>query len=135
MDILRRLVFWTLFTAIIAYLVYLFLNWIIIVNENFLDKNTIIHGLYVLIFLYYLIFYVLKPVYIKNFKLRNTLIWIFVITSSQSFLANNGPEWIYFADIFSVIWVLLTIIWPTNLLVSQKLKKESQEKKMEVIEV
>jgi hypothetical protein len=30
--------------------------------------------------------------------------------------------------------VLLTILWPTNLLISKKLKKETQDKKMEVIE-
>ncbi len=134
MDILKRSIFGILFTAIIAYLVYLFSNGTIIVNESFLDKNTMVYGLYILIFLYYLVFYILKPTYIKKYKLRNTLIWIFIITSSQSFLANQGAEWIYFADIFTAIWVLLTILWPTNLLVSTKLKKETQDKKMEVIE-
>ncbi len=134
MDILKRSIFGILFTAIIAYLVYLFSNGTIIVNESFLDKNTMVYGLYILIFLYYLVFYVLKPTYIKKYKLRNTLIWIFIITSSQSFLANQGAEGIFFADIFTVIWVLLTILWPTNLLISKKLKKETQDKKMEVIE-
>jgi hypothetical protein len=121
MDILKRSIFGILFTAIVAYLAYLFSNWIIIVNESFLDKNTIIYGLYILIFLYYLVFYVIKPIYIKKYKLRNTLIWIFIITSSQTFLANNGVDWLYFADIFTVIWVLLTIVWPTTLLVSELL--------------
>ena len=134
MDILKRSSFWVLFIAIIVYLSYLFSNWTTIVNEGFLDKNTIIYWLYILIFLYYLIFYVIKPTYIKKYKLRNTLIWIFIITSSQSFLANNGAEWIYFADIFTIIGVFLTIIWPTNILISTKLKKKKQEKKMEIIE-
>jgi len=134
MDILKRSSFWILFIAIIIYLSYLFSNWTIIVNEWFLDKNTIIYWLYVLIFLYYLVFYTIKPTYIKKYKLRNTLIWIFIVTSSQSFLANNGVEWIYFADIFTIIGVFLTIIWPTNLLISTKLQKKKQDKKMEVIE-
>lgn len=135
MDILKKSIFWILFLAILTYLIYLLLIWTIIVNENFLEKNTIIFWLYILIFLYYLIFYVIKPTYIKKYKLRNTLIWIFIITSSQTFLTNNWPEWIYYADIFVVIWVILTILWPTNLLISQKLKKEKQDKRMEVIEV
>jgi hypothetical protein len=49
-------------------------------------------------------------------------------------LANRGIDWIYFADIFTVIGVLLIILWPTNLLIWAKLKKETQNKKMEVIE-
>ena len=134
MDILKRSVFWVLFLAALAYLVYLLSNWTIIVNETFLEKNTIIFGLYILIFLYYLVFYAVKPTYIKKYKLRNTLIWVFMITSSQTFLLNNWPEGVYFWDIFAVIWVFLTILWPTNLLISKKLKKETQDKKMEVIE-
>ncbi len=134
MDILKRSILWIIFVAILAYLVFLFSNGTIIVNESFLDKNTMVFGLYILIFLYYLVFYIIKPTYIKKYKLRNTLIWIFVITSSQTFLWNNGPEWIYFADIFAVVWVFLTLIWPTNLLISKKLEKQKQDKKMEVIE-
>lgn len=135
MDIIKRSSFWVIFWAILVYLVCLLISWTIIVNEKFLDQNYMVYGLYILIFLYYLVFYVIKPTYIKKYKLRNTLIWIFVIVSSQSFLANMWIEKIYYADIFSVIWVFLTIIWPTNILVSKKLKQEKQEKKMEVIEV
>ncbi|HKL44008.1 MAG TPA: hypothetical protein VJ892_01885 [Candidatus Absconditabacterales bacterium] len=134
MDIVKRSIFGILFVAIISYLVYLLTNGTIIVNENFLDKNNIVYGLYILIFLYYIVFYTIKPTYIKRYKLRNTLLGIFVIVSSQTFLANMGSENIYYADILTVIGVFLTIIGPTNLLISKKLKQEKQEKKMEVIE-
>lgn len=135
MEILKKSILALIFLAVISYLVYLITFWVVIVNENFLDQNKIIIGLYILIFLYYLFFYIIKPTYIKKFKLRNTLIWVFVIVSSQSFFLNSGHEWLYFADIFTVIWLFLTIIWPTNLLISKKLKQEKQEKKMEIIEV
>jgi len=135
MEILKKSILALIFLAVISYLVYLITFWVVIVNENFLDQNKIIIGLYILIFLYYLFFYVIKPTYIKKFKLRNTLIWVFIIVSSQSFFLNSGHEWLYFADIFTVIWLFLTIIWPTNLLISKKLKQEKQEKKMEIIEV
>lgn len=134
MDIIKRSIFWIIFIAILTYLIYLLTNWTIIVNEGFLDKNNVVYWLYILIFLYYLVFYIIKPTYIKKYKLRNTLLWLFIIVSSQTFLANIWSENIYYADIFTVIWVFLTIIWPTNLLISKKLKKEKQEKKMEVIE-
>jgi hypothetical protein len=135
MEIFKRSIFGLVFLSLIFYLFYLFFNWIIVVNESFLDQNNIIIWLYILIFLYYLVFYVIKPTYIKKFKLRNTLIWIFIIISSQSVFLNSGHEWLYFADIFTVVWLFLTIIWPTNLLVSKKLKQEKLEKKMEIIEV
>jgi hypothetical protein len=135
MDIIKRSFFGLIFAAIVAYLTYLFSNWIIIVNENFLDQNKLIFWLYIFIFLYYLVFYSIKPIYIKKYKLRNTLIWLFMITASQSFLINSWHEGLYYADIFTVIWVFLTAIWPTNALILNKIKKEKQEKKMEIIEV
>lgn len=135
LNILKRIIFWLIFLAILSYLTYILINWTIIVNENFLDQNMIINILYILIFLYYFVFYVVKPTYIPKFKLRNTLIGMFILTSSQSFLTNNWSLNIYFGDIFTVIWVILTIIWPTNLLISKKLKQKKQESKMEVIEV
>lgn len=135
MDIVKRSIFGLIFLAAITYLVFLFSTWVIIVNEKFLDKNNIILWFYWLIFIYYFVFYTIRQTYIKKHKLRNTLIWIFLIISSQSFLLNSGHEWLYFADIFTVIWIFLTIIWPTNLLISNKVKKERQDKKMEIIEV
>ncbi len=135
MEIFKKSVFGLIFLSVISYLFYLMFSWTVIVKEDFLDKNKILIGLYILIFLYYLIFYVIKPTYIKRFKLRNTLIWVFVILSSQYFFLNEWHNWLYYADIFTVIWLFLTIIWPTNLLVSKKLKQEVQEKKMEIIEV
>ena len=134
MDTIKRSIFWLIFLSIVVYLVYLFSNWAIIVNETFLDKNKLIFGIYLFVFLYYLVFYSIKPMYVKKHKLWNTLIWLFIITSSQSLLLNSWNDWIYFADIFTVIWIFLTGIWPTNLLISNKLKKEKQEKKMEIIE-
>jgi len=34
-----------------------------------------------------------------------------------------------------VIWVVLTIIWPTNLLISKKIQKDSEYKNAEIIEI
>ena len=85
MEIFKKSVFGLIFLSVISYLFYLMFSWTVIVKEDFLDKNKILIGLYILIFLYYLIFYVIKPTYIKRFKLRNTLIWVFVIFSSQYF--------------------------------------------------
>ncbi|HRX63551.1 MAG TPA: hypothetical protein P5060_00375 [Candidatus Absconditabacterales bacterium] len=134
MNLFKRILFGIIFTTIIVYLIFLMINGINFVNEAQIDQRTIIFILYIIIFAYYLIFYVAKPTYIKKYKLRNTLIGIFVITASHSFLANDPIQKIYFADIFTVIGIFLTIIGPTNLLISKKQKQKQQEKKMEVIE-
>lgn len=50
---------------------------------------------------------------------------------SQKFIANSWIDWIYYWDILCIIWVVLTILWPTNALIS---KKEQKEKDVEIIE-
>lgn len=134
MDIIKRSIIGLFFGWVIFYLIYLLSNWIIIVNADFLEKNNLILGVYLLIFAYYFIFYSIKPIYINKYRLRNTLLWLLIITSSWSLLLNSWQEWLYFGDIFIIIWIILTIIWPTKILVSNKIKKEKQEKKMEIIE-
>jgi len=56
---------------------------------------------------------------------------LLIIFISQYFVANSWIDWVYFWDILCLIWVILTIIWPTNALAS---KKELKEKDLEIIE-
>lgn len=135
MEIVKRSIFGIIFLSILSYLVFLIFTWVVVVLPEYSKLNISILIFYIIIFLYYLFFYIIKPSYVKKHKLRNTLIGIFLITSSQSYLLNAGHLNTYFADIFTVIGVFLTIIWPTNLLISKKIKQKNQEKKMEVIEV
>lgn len=131
MKNIKRIIFWIIFSLLICLLVYLYTNWVIIVREDIKDINLIIYISLLVIFLYYLTFYVIRPTYIKYYRVINTLIWIIVIYISQYFLANSWIDWIYYWDILCLIWVVLTIIWPTKLLTTKELE---DSKKVEIIE-
>ena len=132
MKNIKRIIFWIVFSLLICFLVYLYTNWVIIVREDITDINLVIYISLFVIFLYYLIFYAVRPTYIKYYRVINTIIWIIVIYISQYFLANSWLNWIYYWDILCIIWVILTIIWPTKLLVTKELE---DSKKVEIIEV
>ena len=132
MKNIKRIIFWIVFSLLICFLVYLYTNWVIIVREDITDINLVIYISLFVIFLYYLIFYAVRPTYIKYYRVINTIIWIVVIYISQYFLANSWLNWIYYWDILCIIWVILTIIWPTKLLVTKELE---DSKKVEIIEV
>ena len=131
MKNIKRLIFWIIFSILICVLIYLYVKWVIIVKNEIQNLNLVIYILLLIIFLYYLIFYVIKPTYIKYFKVINTWIWLLIIFISQRFLVNSWIDWIYYWDILCIIWVVLTIIWPTKLLVSKELE---DSKKVEIIE-
>lgn len=131
MKNIKRIIFWIIFSILICLLIYLYVNWVVLVKSEFENVNLIIYLSLFVIFLYYLIFYVIRPTYIKYFKVINTFIWLLIIFISQYFVANSWIDWVYFWDILCLIWVILTIIWPTNALAS---KKELKEKDLEIIE-
>ena len=131
MKNLRKIIFWILFSFFIFVLIYLFSKWVIIAKQWYESINKVFYIILFIIFLYYIIFYVIKPTSFKRFKVVNTVIWLFIIYVSQKFIANSWVDWIYYWDILCLIWVLLTIIWPTNALIS---KKDQQEKDVEIIE-
>jgi len=131
MKSLRRIIFWIIFSILICVLVYLYINKVVIVKNEFENINSIIYIILFVIFLYYTIFYVIRPTYIKWFKLINTFIWLWIIFISQYFVANSWIDKIFYWDILCLVWVVLTIIWPTNALIS---KKDQKEKDLEIIE-
>lgn len=133
MSFLKRIFVFVFSWAIIWYLIYLLFNWVKIVDWSEVN-NYIVYWLFFLIFLYYIVFYTIKPTYFKWTKLVNTLLWLFIVYTSQT-LINSWFDGIYYWDIFSVIGVVLTIIWPTNLLISKEVQKIKEYKNSEIIEI
>ena len=103
MKNIKRIIFWIVFSLLICFLVYLYTNWVIIVREDITDINLVIYISLFVIFLYYLIFYAVRPTYIKYYRVINTIIWIVVIYISQYFLANSWLNWIYYSCLFIFI--------------------------------
>lgn len=134
MSTIKRIFIFLFSGCALWYLGYLLFNWIIISNWP-QYQNYLCYILLALVFLYYIIFYSLRPTYIKWNKIINTLLWIFVVYLSHYYLVNSWYDGIYYWDIFSVIWVLLTIIWPTNLLISKEIQKIKEDNNSEIIEI
>lgn len=130
-NYVKRLLFGLFFGLIVVWLIYLMWKWVNIVKDQYSWQNIVIYIILLVIFLYYLMFYTVRPTYIKYFKVINTCLWLFLITFSHIYLMNSGVDRIFYWDIFSLIWVFLTIIWPTKLLVSKELE---DSKKVEIIE-
>lgn len=131
-NLIRRFIIWIVFLAFLWYLIYILVSADITITTWWTNTDYLICCILAIIWLYYLVFYAIKPTYFKWYKIVNTLIWILIIYISQTYMLNSWSEAIYYWDIFSVIWVVLTIIWPTNLLLSKEIKKD---KKTEIIEV
>lgn len=129
---LKRILFGIFFLVIICWLFYLMMNWVDIVKSKYIWQKYIIYIVLMLILLYYLVFYVIKPTYIKWFKVINTCLGLFIIVFSYIFLANSWVDHIFYWDIVILIWVFLTIIWPTKALVSKELE---DSKDVEIIDV
>lgn len=60
---------------------------------------------------------------------------IALIIFSQTIFRNSGIEGIFIGDIFSVAGVIILILFPTNLLTTDKVKKTKAKKNEVVIEV
>ena len=129
---LKRIIFGVFFLVIIGWLFYLMINWVDIVKPQYVWQKYIIYIVLLLVFLYYLVFYVIKPTYIKWFKVINTCLGLFIITFSNIFLQNSWLDHVFYGDIITLIWVFLTIIWPTKALVSKELENS---KNVEIIDV
>ncbi len=50
-------------------------------------------------------------------------------------LLNDVVSYVYVGDIFKVLWVVLTLLAWTNVLITDKVKKKKQEKNVQIIEV
>lgn len=134
MKDIKKILIWVIFWCFILLLTYLYTNKIILVKTNFENLNDLIYIIFFVICFYYLIIYCIRPTYFRLFKFINTLIWLVVIFVSQYLIVNSWPDWIFYWDIICVIGVILTIIWPTNLLVSKELKESKDSKNIEIIE-
>lgn len=134
-DIIKRSIIWLITLWLIVYFGFLLISGSIIVQTEYLSNNTIYTIGLLLISIYILIIYSIYPIHIKFSKPFLFFIGIALIIISKAVLINNIEKWVYIGDIVSVLWVILTLLSWTNLLISQKILKKKADSKVEVIEV
>lgn len=80
MDIVKRSIIFVFSGAILAYIGYLFQQGTVIIQPDVNPQwNIIAYASIMIIFLYLIIFYAIKPMYFKRAKILNTILGLVLI--------------------------------------------------------
>ena len=134
-DKIKRSIVITIFGIFLLYLIWLISQWSMIVKSEYSGRNVPVYIILILLCLYMIWLYGIYPIHIKFSRATALVIWLFFIVISQVMLANDGYSHIYIWDLFSVLWVLILILFPTNILTTEKVKKQKAKKNEVIIEV
>ena len=134
-DKIKRSIVITIFGLFLLYLIWLISQWTMIVQNQYAGRNVPMYVILIAVCLYMIFLYGIYPIYIKFSRATALVIWLFFIVVSQIVLANDGYSHVYIWDMFSVLWVAILILFPTNILTTDKVKKQKAKKNEVIIEV
>jgi len=134
-DYIKRLLLLIIFWVFAWYLVYSIAIWKQIVEPQFSNLNYIFYFILIAICLYIAVFYALYPIHIKFSRSTLFVLGLSAIIMWKTVFLDDPMNNIYFWDLSCVLWVLILIIGPTNLIQTASVKKEKEEKDLEIIEV
>ena len=134
-DKIKRSIVITIFGLFLLYLVWLISQWTMIVQNQYAGRNIPMYIILIAVCLYMIWLYGIYPIHIKFSRATALVIWLFFIVISQVVLANDGYSHIYIWDMFSVLWVVILILFPTNILTTDEVKKQKAKKNEVIIEV
>ena len=134
-DKIKRSIVITIFGLFLLYLILLISQWSMIVKPEYSGRNIPMYIILIVLCLYMIWLYGIYPIHIRFSRSTALVIWLFFIVISQVVLANDGYSHIYIWDMFSVLWVAILILFPTNVLTTDKVKKQKAKKNEVIIEV
>ena len=134
-DKIKRSIVITIFGLFLLYLILLIFQWSMIVKPEYSGRNIPMYVILIVLCLYMIWLYGIYPIHIRFSRATALFIWLFFIVISQILLANDGYSHIYIWDMFSVLWVAILILFPTNVLTTDKVKKQKAKKNEVIIEV
>ena len=134
-DKIKRSIVITIFGLFLLYLILLISQWSMIVKPEYSGRNIPMYVILIVLCLYMIWLYGIYPIHIRFSRATALFIWLFFIVISQILLANDGYSHIYIWDMFSVLWVAILILFPTNVLTTDKVKKQKAKKNEVIIEV
>ena len=132
---IKRSIVIAIFWVFLLYLIWLISQWSMIVKPEYSNRNIPMYVILILLCLYMIWLYGIYPIHIKFSRATALVIGLLFIVVSQVVLANDGYSHIYIWDLFSVLWVLILILFPTNILTTEKVKKQKAKKNEVIIEV
>lgn len=134
-DFAKRISILIIFWIFAWYLIYSRIIWKSIVESQYSNMNWIFYMILIAICAYIAIFYWIYPIHIKFSRSTLFVIWLSAIIMWKTVFLDDPMNNIYFWDLSCVLWVLILIIWPTNLITTSSVKKKKEEKDLEIIEV
>lgn len=134
-DIIKRVIISVVSWWFIGYLAYLFFQNIVIVQSGFIPYNMVYYGVLLLICLFLFVLFGVYPIHFKMTKATLFVLGIALIIIWDTVLLNDVSTHVYVGDIFKVLWVFLTLLAWTNVLITDKVKKQKQDKNVEIIEI
>ena len=134
-DTIKRIIISVISWLFLWYLAYLFFQNIIIVQSWFTQYNEIYYLVLVLVCLFLFILFGIYPVHFRMTKATLFVLGLALIVIWDTVLLNDVVSYVYVGDIFKVLWVVLTLLAWTNVLITDKVKKKKQEKNVQIIEV
>ncbi|MDR0282251.1 MAG: hypothetical protein LBI53_02780 [Candidatus Peribacteria bacterium] len=134
-DWIKRIITMIIFGAFLCYLGYFLVTGQEITNPEYENLNTIFYFILIITCIYIVGLYGIYPIHIKFSRATLFFVGIALIIISQTILANDGTEGIIIGDLFSVLGVATLLLFPTNVLTTDKVKKKSSEKNQVIIEV
>ena len=134
-DIIKRIIISIISWWFIGYLAYLFFQNIIIVQSWFIEFNALYYVILIIICLFLFILFGIYPVHFRLTKATLFVLGLALIVIWDTVLLNDVTNYVYVGDIFKVLWVILTLLAWTDILVTDKVIKKKNEKNIEVIEI
>lgn len=134
-DIIKRVIISCISWIFLGYLAYLFFQNIIIVQSWFIGFNTLYYIILIVICLFLFIFFGIYPIHFRLTKATLFVLGLALIVIWDTVLLNDVTTYVYVGDIFKVLWVVLTLLAWTNILITDKVIKKKQEKNIEIIEI
>jgi len=134
-DIIKRVIISVVSGLFLGYLAYLFFQGTVIVQSAYLEWNTLYFLILTLICLFLFILFGIYPIHFRLTKATLFVLGLALIVIWDTVLLNDITTYVYVGDIFKVLWVVLTLLAWSNLLITDKIQKKKQEKNIEIIEV
>lgn len=134
-DLIKRIVISLVSGSLLGYLLFLFTKWTVVVSWEFIEYNVLYYIILAVICLYIFVLFGIYPIHFKMSKASLFVFGLGLIVIWDTVLINNINTSVFVWDIFKVIGVVLTLLAWTNVLVTDKVRKEKLDSKVEIIEV
>ncbi len=133
-DFVIKWSIWLLWWGILLYALRLLSQWATIIDPQFVEANIWAY-IYVIIIALFLIALIIKETLLPDNRRGLLVLGIAIILTSHLYLRDNADLHIYLADIMKLLWVILVVVWPTNMLVTKAYEEKKFEEEIEIIEV